>query len=121
MNKRGQALVVFVLLLPLIVLFVGVFINSMEGMFTKNKLDGILYDNMKIIIDKDIRDEEKIKKAIKENMNVQVNIQINEENIRIDLLAQSKGVFHLFNRDEYDIKVTYCANYVDKIITKKCD
>ena len=41
MNKRGQALVVFVLLLPLIVLFVGVFINSMEGMFTKNKLDGI--------------------------------------------------------------------------------
>ena len=117
MNRRGQALVAFVLFLPLIALFVGYFVNVVEEMVVKNKIDGIVYDNLKISLDKDIRDENKIINSIKENdQNLNAVVTILDDDITIEVNVQRKNIFNVFNKEKYDIQVKYCANYLDKKI-----
>ena len=56
MNKKGQSLIVFVLILPIIIFFIAFFINSMIMFMENNRLNGIIKDNMEIILNKNIRD-----------------------------------------------------------------
>ena len=64
MNNKGQSLITFVLILPLIVMFIAFFIDSSLSIIEKNKLDGIVYDNMKVALNKEIRDIDKITSSI---------------------------------------------------------
>jgi hypothetical protein len=121
MNKRGQSLITFVLILPLIVLFIAFFIDSSLSLYEKNKLDGIITSNMKEAIENDIRDEEKIKKAIKKNDNMEITINIIDDDLQVIVKSNKKSVFgKLLKFSYYDLNYNYCANYNDKKINKKC-
>ena len=122
MNKRGQSLITFVLILPLLVFFAAFFIDSMKMTLERKKIDGIVISNMKIVLDKNIKDEEKIVNVIKENdetLDVLVNIE--SDNLEIKVHGKKKNIFgNIFKIKYLDLNFDYCANYVDKEINKDC-
>ncbi len=121
MNNRGQSLIMFVLILPLIALFIAFFIDSSLSLMEKNKLDGIITSNMKEAINNDIRDEEKIRNAIKKNENVDVLVSIVSDDLHVIVKSKKESVFgKLLKFEYYKLEFNYCASYQDKKINKKC-
>lgn len=121
MNNKGQSLITFVLILPLITLFIAFFIDSSLCIMEKNKIDGIITSNMKNVLESDIRDEEKIKRAILKNTEGEVLVTINLEELKIDVKSHKKTIFgNMLKFPWYDLKFRYCGNYQDKKINKKC-
>ena len=121
MNKHGQSLITFVLILPLITLFIAFFIDSSLCIMEKNKLDGIITSNMKNTLENDIKDEEKIKNAILKNADLEISVSILEEELKINVKSHKKTVFgNMLKFPWYDLKFNYCGSYLDKKINKKC-
>ncbi len=121
MNKKGQSLVTFLLVLPIIVLFLILFIDVSMMYQEKTRIKGITYDNLKIAVSKDIKDPNKIMETIKKNeSNVNINIEINDDDITLHVKENKKNLFgNILKLDVYNIEFKYCANYVNKII-KEC-
>ena len=122
MNKKGQSLITFVLILPIIVLFVAFFIDSGVNIMNKVKMEGIIKSNMQIALDKNIYDEEKIKSAIYANdKDLLVDIDISNNMINIKASSKKKSLFgRIFDTEWLNIKTSYCANFHDKKIKKEC-
>ena len=121
MNNRGQSLIMFVLVLPLIVLLIAFIIDSSLVIVEKNKIDGIITSNMEEALEKEIKDEEKIKVSIKKNENMDVLVSIVEDELRVIAKSNKQSVFgKLLNFNYYKLDFNYCANYLDKKINKKC-
>lgn len=121
MNKKGQSLIIFVLLLPLIVFFLALFVDMSMIYLENNKVKGIIKDNLKICIDNGLKAEEKIKKIIKENdKNINIDIKINNDDISLSFEKENKSIFgKLFKFEFYDLKGKFCGNYTNKKI-KEC-
>ena len=121
MNNKGQSLITFVLVLPLIVLVMAFVIDSSLSLSEKNKLDGIITSNMEEALKNDIRDENKIRNAIKSNDQMDVMVSIVEDELRVIVKVNKKSIFaKVLNFDYYKLEFNYCANYQDKKINKKC-
>ena len=121
MNNRGQSLIMFVLVLPLIALLIAFFIDSSLSIMEKNKLDGIITSNMEEALDNDIRDEETIKKAIKSNEDMDVLVSIVEDELHVIAESKKENIFgKLLKLKYYELKFNYCGIYIDKSINKKC-
>ena len=120
MNNKGQSLVAFVLILPIIVFFIAYFIDSISGIMNKSRLEGIIKNNLEIVVKDNIQEEEKIVNVLKENEeNINVQINITENEIRINTISKIKYLFgNIFHRKEDELKLTYCGNYQDKKIYK---
>ena len=96
MNNRGQSLITFVLVLPLLVLFIAFFFF-------------------------DIRESDVISSAIKKNIDSDITIIINEDNIKINAKSKKKSVFgNLFKLPYYNLEINFCGSYLDKKINKNC-
>ena len=121
MNNRGQSLITFVLILPLLVLFIAFFIDSSLSIMEKSKLEGVIYDNLKVSLEKDIRDIDKIMESIKKNGDIDAMIIIDGDILTIDAKSKKRNVFgKVFKLPYYDLEVKYCGSYIDKKINKKC-
>lgn len=121
MNKKGQSLVIFVLILPVIAILIAFFIDSSLSIMEKNKLEGIISSNMEEALKKEIYDEEKIANAIKKNDDIDVSVSVNEDRLVIKANSNKKSVFgKILNFDYYKLEFNYCASYIDKKIDKKC-
>lgn len=121
MNKRGQALVTFILMLPIIVLFVAFFIDSLLSVMEKNRIDGIITSNMQISLDNNIHDSNKIINAIKENDDNLDVLVLTEDILDIQVSVRKKNLFgNILKMKWYDLNFHYCANYIDKEINKNC-
>ena len=112
----------FVLILPLIVLLIAFVIDSSLSIAEKNKLDGIITSNMEEALKNEIRDEDKIRNAIKKNDKMDIIVSIvNDELKIIHKPDHKKSVFaKLLKFEYYNLDFNYCANYIDKKINKKC-
>ena len=116
MNNKGQSLVTFVLLLPIIVLFLLFFIGSAMSYMEKAQLEGIIYDTINVVVEQDIRDENKIEEVIHENdSSIILEISIVNDEIKITG-SKSTGIM----KNNSQLKVRYCANYQSKKIKKEC-
>ena len=122
MNKRGQSLITFVLILPLIVFFIAFFIDSMKMTLERKRIDGIITSNMEIVLDKEIKNEEKIVNVIKENdETLEVLVNVESDSLRIKVHGQKKNIFgNIFKIKYLNLDFDYCANYIDKRINKDC-
>jgi len=121
LNNRGQSLIIFVLVLPIIVLFLAFIVDSSLSIMEKNKMDGIITNNMEEALKKDIRDEDKIRDAIKSNDKMNIVVSIVEDELRVIVKSEKQSVFgKLLKFSYYDLNYNYCANYIDKKINKKC-
>ena len=121
MNKRGQSLITFIIILPLITLFLAFFIDSSLSIVEKNKIDGIITSNMQNALDNDIVDIDRIKDVIIKNTDISIDIELISDTLRIDAKATRKSIFaKVLKSSWYNLKFNYCGNYVSKKIDKHC-
>ena len=119
MNKRGQSLVTFILIIPLITLFLAFFIDSSLMLLEKNKIDGVIKNNMEISLKENIRDTAKIKNVIKKNIDIDVTIDIVDDTLKVIANGNKKSVFSkILDFSWYKLEFNYCGNYLDKKIEK---
>lgn len=97
MNNKGQTLILFILLIPIIAIIFVYSLRTIKMVSDKKDTVGLISDNMQIILDNDIRDIDKIKNVLGNGCTV--NIENDKILIRID-------------------SVIYCGDYISKTYQK---
>ena len=119
MNNKGQTLILFLLVIPIIVGFLAFFIDISMVNYEKNRLDGIIVNNLEIIVNSDIRDINKIRNVFLENDIVIDNISIDSDAISLYIDFDIKSLFgKILNFDFYELKVDYKGDYLEKVVSK---
>lgn len=123
MNKHGQSLITFVLILPIIVLFLAFIIDSGMMIVEKENVDGLLSNNMQMAVRKNVKDIEKIKKVIiSNNGNLQLDIEISNNTLYINAIDNKKSIFgKIIDLSWYNLRFNYCINYQDQKLNKNCE
>ena len=125
MNKNGQVLVAFALLLPIIFMLIGLIIDCGYLYIEKRNVD----NNVKDVLEYGLKhiDEENIENKIKGQLNLNIedieklNISINDKKIEIQLEKSQNSIFTLvFSKYKYDISSHY-KGYIneDEIVIRK--
>lgn len=121
MNNKGQTLVLFVLILPIIMVFLSFFVDLVKVNYERDRVNNILRSNLQVIVNNDIKDIEEIKNIYLEN-NIIVDVFIEDDFITIDTNMKLKSVFgKLLNFDVYKIHTCYKGNYLNKEVKYEKD
>lgn len=119
MNNKGQSLILFVLVMPILVGFLAFFIDISMVNYEKSRIDGIIINNLEIVVDKDIRELEKIKNVFIDNSVNVKDISINDDVILVEIDTNLKSIFgRILNFDMYRLKTIYKGNYLEKSVDK---
>ena len=113
MNNKGQVLIIFVILIPILILVMSMIVNIGYLQIEKKNIDNTVHDALEFYLnssdtDKDILAKELINKNIATN-----NISIDETEfyVEISVSAPVKGILNK-NEDKYN--VTY-RGYKDNL------
>ena len=127
MNRKGQVLVVFVLILPLILLFLGLIIDIGNSLIIRKKYENIIRDV--IVYNLKDYDEEQadisiylIEKNIKNNIddNVTINSKIVNNILEVSLKSNYKSIFSsIFNIGLNNININIKYDISNKKIVKE--
>lgn len=121
MNKKGQTLVIFVLLLPIIFVFLGISIDFGNSLIIKRKNENTLHDILIYTLKDDEFNEEKFKKNLEKNLEYESIKIVNEGNILdVKVVTKYKGIFTKIFKlgfDEIDINIKY--DLINKRIIRK--
>ena len=125
MDNKGQSLIFFVIILPIIAMFFVLLIDVTSYELNHNHIKNTIHDNLKVILSNDEKDNEKITEVIKDNIdNSDVSVIINEEekNIEINVSYKHKSFSRKIISNEPTVNYHYCGNYETKEIkNKKCN
>ena len=118
-NRRGQVLVLFIMILPVRLIGVACLIDSSYMLYQKNRLDHINMDVLNSVGSDINTDEEEIERLILMNDAKIVNEDISIEktdtmvsNIKIDNYIYIDSIFgKLIGFDEYKVKSSIGVNY----------
>jgi len=121
MNNKGQSLVLFVLVLPLITLVIALCIDVSYVYHQNVKTEGIIENNLEVILKKDITNIEKINDVISKNIpNSTYDINIIDEKIYLKVNLKEKRIFNHIWSNNTDSKIYYyCGDYNTNIIYEK--
>ena len=127
MNKNGQVLVLFVMLLPLFFLLICLIVDIGFGYSEKNKIQNVIKEAIKeelncedcLLQDSKIRITSVINKNI-ENVHIK-NIEVNDNFIKVSISKKVKiNFFGLFNKSSYQLDISYKGYKIDdQVIIKK--
>lgn len=109
MNKKGQILVMFIILLPLVLLMAAYTIDMGLVMYEKNHLEGINESTIDYAMEHfSSITEEKIKEIVAKNdQTITTKVIIGENQITIVLEKQIKSIFgNIIGINNYQIKST---------------
>ena len=119
MNKKGQSLIVFVMILPLLIFFIAFFIDSLLITMENNRIKEIVKDNLKISLNEEIRNQDIIREVIENNKDIKTNVIVNDNGIIIEAVSQKKNIFgNIFKISNINQKVKYCGDFNSKSIEK---
>lgn len=106
LNNKGQSLVIFVLVLPILIVFIGYSFDVLNTNYEKNRMENLSL-MLKENLDEDITDNE-IKELISKNdTNIIVSITRYEDKVEVELSKRIKSMFgKIIGKEYYDIKVT---------------
>lgn len=112
-NNRGQVLVLFIMILPVIFIGIACIIDSSYMMYQKNRLDNINLDVLNSVKDEINVSEEEIRDLIILNDAKIVNEDISiNETITIDNYILVDSIFgKIIGLDEYKISSSISVNY----------
>ena len=118
-NRRGQVLVLFIMILPVLLIGIACLIDSSYMLYQKNRLDHINMDVLNSVGSDINTDEEEIERLILMNDAKIVNEDISIEktdtmvsNIKIDNYIYIDSIFgKLIGFDEYKVKSSIGVNY----------
>lgn len=123
MDNKGQSLIFFVLILPIIILFFVLLIDVTSYELNHNHIKNTIIDNLKVILDNGEKDTNKIIGVIKSNIDdSDVDAIILENEIEIDVSYKYKSFSKKLISNEPTVNYHYCGNYESKEIkNKKCN
>ena len=125
MDNKGQSLILFVIILPIIAMFFVLLIDVTSYEMNDHHIKNTITDNLKVILNNDEKDNEKITKVIKDNIddsNVEVIINEENNNIEINVSYKHKSFSRKIISNEPTVNYHYCGNYETKEIkNKKCN
>ena len=123
MDNKGQSLIFFVLILPIIILFFVFLIDVTSYELNHNHIKNTIIDNLKVILNNDEKDTNKIIGVIKSNIDdSDVDAIILENEIEIDVSYKHKSFSKKLISNEPTVNYHYCGNYENKEIkNKKCN
>ena len=121
MNNKGQTLVLFVLMLPIIIFIMLLVIDVSNMVITKQELNNI--NKMVLNYGLDIIEEENIENKLEDmiNKNISTNehtIKIDDGTIELDLKKEIKGI--ITKKKIYEVKSVY-KGYIkedEKVISR---
>lgn len=124
MNKKGQTLVAFIVLLPLLLIFMAIIIDVSYCYKEKTKLENVTEN----ILKNNFKDKDneliisKIKDLYKKNDidNKNVKVVVNDNLLLIDNSYKINSIFGaVIGIKKYDIKVNMSAHYDGKLVITK--
>ena len=111
MNHKGQVLILFALLLPLLLMFVGLIIDTGFLYVEKREVDLVVKDTVEYGVSNiDIITEEELGMLLNKNIaNIKAKeIIIEEGTVTITVSLQRKSLFSfILGNDRYEIESTY--------------
>lgn len=107
MKNKGQALVLFILLLPLIIIILSLIINSGTIYLEKKKTDTIIKEVIKETITNDLTEDE-ISKIIYKNLDNIDTLDIVKKDKTIEITIKKKIKIFIYKDNTY--KVTFIGN-----------
>ena len=109
MNNKGQALVAFVLLLPIVFLLFAIIFDLGSLEISKQKYESEVKDTIKYglnhLNDKNLN--ETLKTMLDINVQGNSKIEISENKISINIQTKYKSIFPNILKKDYDINITY--------------
>ena len=123
MDNKGQSLILFVIILPIIAMFFVLLIDVTSYEMNDHHIKNTITDNLKVILNNDEKDNEKITKVIKDNIDdSNVEVIINENDIEINVTYKYKSFSKKLISNEPTVNYHYCGNYeTGEIENKKCN
>lgn len=119
MNNKGQSLILFLLIIPIIVGFLAFFIDISMVNYEKNRIDGIIINNLEIVVNSSIRDVDRIKNVFFENEVLVKDIVIEDNIIYLNVNVDIKSLFgKILDFDVYKFNVKYKGDYLGKMVSK---
>lgn len=119
MNNKGQSLVLFILLLPLIFILISLVLEVGFLYINKKQVDSEIRYTLKNSIKANIKDEVKIQNIIKENLGNDIKVDIKNSNERLIIEVTKKHKFLIIKKD-YNIKSKFYGYINDeKVIIEK--
>lgn len=127
MNNKGQTMVLFVLLLPIISIILCLVVDISLLTLEKNKVQNIVKETIKNELNNDnlILEDSKnrINNIINKNIeNALIDLEINDNSIKVTVFKDYNGILlNALNKDGYKIKVSYRGYKLDDKINIKRD
>lgn len=122
MNKKGQVLVAFVLLIPIVIMFLGLIVDVGINLTERKRIDDTLNNIISYSLkNKEIITQDLIEENIKENLEYDsLNILLDEEKIEIILSKKTKSVFgNLLKIGINKIEIGLTGNFETGEISRK--
>jgi len=121
MNNKGQALVIFVVILPILLIIFTLIIELGFLYLEKKNISNNVIDSLEYYLD-NITEENidiKVKKILNENIKNVENITINDTNnyIEISVFKTRKSIYSIITSST-DINISYKGNKINKKIIK---
>lgn len=115
MNNKGQALVVFVLVLPIIMLIIAGVMEMGRLSLVKAEYEDSIIDTINYGLDNLDKEnvKEKMNLLLDKNISGTKNIEITEGTIKIHVTSNLDSMFSKLFKKVYDINLTYRGYIVD--------
>lgn len=113
LNSKGQSLVVFVVLLPILLLFMAFIFELGNITYLKNK-----YENeIKSTIEYGLKHQEdenlksKLNRLLDENLEGNKEISITENSVEIHITHNPNGIYSELFKQQFEISLTYIGQF----------
>lgn len=123
-NNKGQTLVLFIMLLPLLFILLCLVVDIGFLYSEKNKLNNVVKENIEYFLKNDIENiENDLSKLLYKNIeNIKIKkVEFKDNKLTVKITKNYKSIFsNIINKDIYEIKVSYVGYKIDdKVIIEK--
>ena len=122
MDSKGQTLIIFVLILPILLLLFALIWEVGNLGFTINKYETEIEDTIKYGLNHldDENLEEVLTNLLKANLDGKISVEINNQTIKVNVKQKYDAMFNNLLNHKFDIDLTY-NGYIEnkKLIIKK--
>lgn len=119
MNRKGQVLILFVLLLPVLLLFAGIVIDTGISYIEKRKIENVMKDTISYALDHLEEESQTLKINMGHIMNENIKdiydmkIEIGNQYIQLQVEKKITTIFGIMTTPNKTIKLSYRGNLIN--------